>query len=316
MDFQRAMPLALADMASVWGAAAGCNFGPDGAFGLRVVFESIELGMDMPRIHAVFDDIYMGVFHAFARCRAVNSDCHTLAETGDNPHRTMVGGYLRPNLVNIVNTYRQHTVEPVQRDQKESDRVDAKVDARLKEKMGAVQGAAAPQLAALQTALQTAQRDISALKRSAPSPQHGAPPPPPPGGPPPPPPQPKQPRQGPGPAPPAPSLAPLASAGAPQVPVPKDPGDFAVVAQDPVKLVERYEWVLHKAGKPPSCGWLGLFDACRLGAVAQPPKRACPRCAAQFTTPDKEAFLLVAASGMAPARAAELAAIKAKRGWG
>ena len=319
LDFQRAMPLAFKDMSRVWGGAAGCDLGPDGEFGLRAIFDAVTLDTDMPRIHVIFNDIFNGFFLAFARCRAVDGHNYTLEELSDAaPHRSMVGAYLRPNLVNIVAAYKFHTVGPVRRDQKEDERVEMKVDARLEKKLGAAAGAASSaQLAAVQTQMLGLQRDINALKR-------GPPPPPPAGGPPAGgPPLSKQPRQ------PGPQLGPLvppaggptvpgspgATSGAPSIPMPKDPGDFAAVVKDPVKLVERYEWALHKAGKPASCGWISLFDACRLGAAPPSGKRPCPRCAAGLTDPDKDAFMRVMSSGMDPARMAELAAVKAKRGW-
>ena len=318
-DFQRAMPLAFIDMASVWGAAAGCSLGPDGVFGLRQVFNELQLRMDMPRIHAVFNDIYKGIYDAFLRCRTTNGLNYRPSELhgqGD-PHRAMVGNYLRPNLVNVVKTYNAYTVEPVTKDQKESERIDFKVAAARAKDGAGPSAAATAQMQALDRQVQSMARELNAYKRGAPTPA-GAPPPPPPGGPP------------------AAQTAAQQQAAQQQaakqqrvqplqpvvgaqtmagLPPPRDPGDFNALAPDPVKLVERYEWKLHQAGKPASCGWVALFDRCK-NANPQAGKRPCPRCAAGGGAPDKEAFLAVAASGMSPARAAELATLKAKRGWG
>ena len=310
MDFQRAMPLAFEDMARVWGGAAGCRLGQDGVFGLRTVYGSLELDMEMPRIHAVFDDIFNGIFLVFARCRAVDGLNHTPAELCDaEPHRTLVGAYLRPDLVNVVSSYKVHTVEPVRKDQKLTDSVGAMVAEKMRVCAAGGSATAVAQVTAMQTQMQGMQREINTLKRGAHT-QGGPPPPPPPGGPP---------QLRPMAAPPAAAPPPGSRSASPspaQVPPPRDPGDFTVVAQDPVKLVERYEWALHKASKPSSCGWLSLFGSCRLGAAPPNNKRPCPRCFAGLTSPDKEAFLLVAASAMPPARAAEIEAIKAQRGWG
>ena len=314
MDFQRAMPLAFDDMARVWGGAAGCSTGPDGVFGLRDVFKKLELRMEMERIHTVFNDFYKGIFSAFARCRELNGLNYRQSELPGEPlpHRVMVGGYLRPHLINVVETYKTFTVDPVKRDQKESERVDAKVDSRM-----AKNSAAGQQVQALDRRMDDMQRQLLVLKRAAPTQTTAlttTPPPPPPGGPPtalvttqq----QQKAQRV-------QPALAPIVAAQAPTLiyMVPKDPGDFTEVVSDPVKLVQRYEWTLHQAAKVASCGWMALFDTCR-NATPAAGKRQCPRCTANLAPPDKEAFLTVAASGMAPNRAAEVAAVKAKRGWG
>ena len=316
-DFLRAMPLVFKDMTRVWGDAAGCAVGPDGVFGLSHLHEAIQLNMDMSRMHAIYNDIYRGIFRAFARCRAQNGLNYRQSELhGEpNPHRTMVGAYLRPNLCNVLVAYGKYTVEPEKREQKEDERVERKVDKRMDERGGAAQSSTA--VHALAAQMQDFQRQLTACsKRGAPTQPILAttPPPPPPGGPPvvqqqqav------KQQRvQQP--------LQPVASLqSTSQIPAPRDPGDVSVSARDPVKLVERYEWELHKAGKPSSCGWLALFGACRAGAA--PPGgsngKRCPRCAAGLVTPDKEAFLAVAATAMTPQKAAELDKVKVQRGWG
>ena len=309
-DFMRAMPLVFKDMTRAWGDAAGCELGPDGVFGIRHVYEDISLRMDMQRMHAVFDDIYRGIFRAFARCRTQNGLNYHVSELpgATNPHRTMIGGYLRPNLCNVVVVYGTYTVEPEQKEQKEDERLERKWNKRMDERGGAGHQSST-EVSALAAQVGDMQRQLNAYKRGAPTQPTvaGGPPPPPPGGPPvvqqqqvv------KQQRvQQP--------LQPVVASGAPQIPTPRDPGDVTIPARDPVKLVERYEWELHKAGKPSSCGWLALFDACKTGGSG----KRCPRCAAGLVTPDKDAFLAVAATAMTPQRTGELDAVKAKRGWG
>ena len=96
----------------------------------------------------------------FARCRAVDGLNHTPAELCDDaPHRTLVGAYLRPDLVNVVSSYKVHTVEPVRKDQRETDRVGAKVEEKMRMCAAGGSAAAVAQVTAMQTQMQGIQRE-------------------------------------------------------------------------------------------------------------------------------------------------------------